>query len=929
MKKRLIAMILAGTMIFGQNVYATELPNGDSVAETEQETTEQENNQQDSSQIDEIQPSDENADNTSSDSPDEYESEEEKAYWEDIQQYATSDDESGEFDEEVYKSNINAKKRTLYVGNPILVAPSNIYVNMDNFHITVSDESVCRVSIEPCNNDYDYGFFKIEPLKRGKISFDVTDMEGKKVYNCEVTVLDDLPEDAAPINDIEIRSWFFNRTYYGADGYISKDEISHIKYLSFDYGCNKCNITDLSGLEYATGLQYLSIVDTNVKDISPIMGLNNLEKLSISGENFKDYSWLGSFSKLIDLGLTKTSIRDFSFISKLANLERLYLYSDEKFTDLSVVENLSNLQVLDVSNTNISDLKPLSKLKNLQDINMNGCNQIKNIEPLYNLSKLRRLQINNDQINDEQKLGMIRSWIENNTYSKGDLIEIPLYINFLAWKEKIHIDACEGDVNSIEIQQNDSNCVKILAKDKGNIKLSISLGNNNIKTLMTIQGENEDKICGADSDKDVVSYNNVNGISQTILTNNGELWGLYPKVKRIHTNVKKYVSKWIYTIDEDSNEVVDYILDNNDDLWSGDKKIQSNIQDVNGHYALTNNNTLIDLYNNKSDAVENVEAWNEADEDTIIYKADGSVWFRKEVGKDRIPDEWKKLDDDVVQFDGHSYLTKSGEIVYVYISSNGDYTCKVDATGVADVDWDNGFYYGQDGNTYIDCWNTAINIGRIKISKWGECNHGNDTVYYVLTDDSKLFYFTKDDINNKQFIADNVTDLQSYVYDEERGYSVIRPWIKTQSGEYFYLNNGMLSKTEDFNNSSDRTYKRNGITILTKVKKIWRIDEPKMVYALRTDGTIWDVTGVPKQILDLGQSTVKPGDVDGDSKVSTKDLMIVLYGVSGRNTLTDEQALAADIDGDGKVTVSDLTKILYYVSGRTAVLYEEERGRCI
>ena len=192
MKKRLVAMILAGTMIFGQNVYATELPNGDNVAETEQETTEQENNQQDdaaqdiisqdeavehdSSQIDEIQPNYENADNTSSDSSDEYESEEEKAYWEDIQQYATSDDESGEFDEEVYKSNINAHKRTLYVGNPILVAPSNIYVNMDNFHITVSDESVCRVSIEPCNNDYHYGFLKNQPLKRGKISINLTDI---------------------------------------------------------------------------------------------------------------------------------------------------------------------------------------------------------------------------------------------------------------------------------------------------------------------------------------------------------------------------------------------------------------------------------------------------------------------------------------------------------------------------------------------------------------------------------------------------------------------------------------------------------------------------------------------------------------------------------------------------------------------------------
>lgn len=48
--------------------------------------------------------------------------------------------------------------------------------------------------------------------------------------------------------------------------------------------------------------------------------------------------------------------------------------------------------------------------------------------------------------------------------------------------------------------------------------------------------------------------------------------------------------------------------------------------------------------------------------------------------------------------------------------------------------------------------------------------------------------------------------------------------------------------------------------------------------------------------------------------------MIVLYVVSGRNTLTADQSLAADIDGDGKVTVSDLTRILYYVSGRNTTL---------
>lgn len=107
---------------------------------------------------------------------------------------------------------------------------------------------------------------------------------------------------------------------------------------------------------------------------------------------------------------------------------------------------------------------------------------------------------------------------------------------------------------------------------------------------------------------------------------------------------------------------------------------------------------------------------------------------------------------------------------------------------------------------------------------------------------------------------------------------------------------------------------------MTSVKDTWDSVWIGKKYALRTDGTVWDVTDVPKMLLDLGQSTVEPGDVDGDSKVTTRDLMIVLYGVSGRNTLTDEQVQAADIDGDGKVSVSDLTRILYYVSGRNTTL---------
>lgn len=43
MKKRIVAMVLAGTMVFSQNVYATELSDGTGQTMTEQTETEQQN----------------------------------------------------------------------------------------------------------------------------------------------------------------------------------------------------------------------------------------------------------------------------------------------------------------------------------------------------------------------------------------------------------------------------------------------------------------------------------------------------------------------------------------------------------------------------------------------------------------------------------------------------------------------------------------------------------------------------------------------------------------------------------------------------------------------------------------------------------------------------------------------------------------------
>lgn len=325
------------------------------------------------------------------------------------------------------------------------------------------------------------------------------------------------------------------------------------------------------------------------------------------------------------------------------------------------------------------------------------------------------------------------------------------------------------------------------------------------------------------------------------------------------------------------------------------------------------------MYNDNDTVVKGVNDWTERDTYTIIYKEDGSLWFREEVGKNRKSADWKKIDDHVVQYSGdrRMYLTQSGELKSLYIDDdNGDYYCTIDASDVAMVDFVNSFYYGNDGNCYLDL-DRFTDIGNLKIKKWQYLDGG----FCILTDDNKLYTVNEKENGNKQLIAESIIDLgENSRYDEDKGGYIWRVWVKNSQGTYYYIVDGKLSQTDDFNKSNGENYTRNGVVLLTNVKDTWDSVWIGKKYALRTDGTVWDITDVPKMLLDLGQSVVEPGDVDGDSKVSTKDLMIVLYVVSGRNTLTADQSLAADIDGDGKVTVSDLTRILYYVSGRNTTL---------
>lgn len=58
------------------------------------------------------------------------------------------------------------------------------------------------------------------------------------------------------------------------------------------------------------------------------------------------------------------------------------------------------------------------------------------------------------------------------------------------------------------------------------------------------------------------------------------------------------------------------------------------------------------------------------------------------------------------------------------------------------------------------------------------------------------------------------------------------------------------------------------------------------------------------------ESTVIPGDIDGDGEVSTDDARTALRAATGLENLTAEQKAAADVDGDGEITPADARSIM-------------------
>ncbi|MBU7594532.1 leucine-rich repeat domain-containing protein [Metabacillus halosaccharovorans] len=174
---------------------------------------------------------------------------------------------------------------------------------------------------------------------------------------------------------------------FDLDRKIVESDMKHLKELSLE----RKRITDLTGLETATNLEYLYLSTNKVSNISQLALLKNLKYVYLDGNPISDFTPLSELTNLISLGLGNTGVKNLSFLANLQALEDLSLDNNE-LESLSTLPKLNQLAYLSVYDNKVTSLKGLEKLENLTSLSADE-NPITSLEDLDVSSKLRDLNL--------------------------------------------------------------------------------------------------------------------------------------------------------------------------------------------------------------------------------------------------------------------------------------------------------------------------------------------------------------------------------------------------------------------------------------------------------------------------------------------------------------------------------------------------------
>ncbi|TDL78966.1 fibronectin type III domain-containing protein [Peribacillus frigoritolerans] len=148
------------------------------------------------------------------------------------------------------------------------------------------------------------------------------------------------------------------------------------------------DIKDLSGLEYATNLMYVYLLNNESElDLSPLRGLPIFD-LTIENTKLKGYEKIAEMESLVSLSIRNNQLKDISFIKEMEQLDYLDL-SQNEIRDIAVLSNLDELEVLVLFDNQIEHLgdEGLEDLMSLE-ISRNPLKDLSGLDQFHSLEVL-------------------------------------------------------------------------------------------------------------------------------------------------------------------------------------------------------------------------------------------------------------------------------------------------------------------------------------------------------------------------------------------------------------------------------------------------------------------------------------------------------------------------------------------------------------
>ncbi|MDD3363022.1 MAG: dockerin type I domain-containing protein [Hespellia sp.] len=837
--KKVMALVLAVSMMFGQTAFAEDVSQQQEIQEAEgvDENVPKEDQTEEpvlsEGEVDSVEQDNEAEESSEKTSvkDDTQETETEQPVEEEAQK--TEDANVAASEQNVQQITIqaycDAKVYKAIEIDPIFVGDG---ASAESYQLRISEQDE-KCNIESLGNSY-IGSGESQKVKANfiiqgnsvgtsdyeliKSAYDSEKMEQveTKIANVVINVEKNVPENSVKFADDTLMKSVFQL--------ITWDSQSN---QSVGYDRNQDGLMQIEEMEAITSMS----LTTDIQNLTGLEYATNLTMVIISG---------GMESKVSN-----------SLLQQLCDFTTL--------TNVSIYGNCEDI--------NFEQFKKLTELRSFSYSGVITPNQeidcINFIEEMVK-NKLRSVRI--DKMSDENKLNLMVNTTDYKTI-KGN--------TFHPYREDIQ-DSLFGSQLTVEVQGDivkKSESFSLIACKTGKTTAKITLGNASKTVNIEVEGIDENVALEDSKEKVDFATDKFSGDSIiTVIRENKELWTVYPEQKKIKGNVVKYVAGYAYEVDESQDAVSFYrqILDGNDVLWNFDKKIADHVDRYDNHYVLQKDGTLKDIYSQSADESD-VSDWGRKDDGrncigTFLLKTDGVLCYRDDVKKDEVGNAYTQIATNVKQL-----VKKKGRVTEVtigYIDNNGIYVGNDGQTieGVEKYEtsylWTKtGFYmYDERMRTMVciadnetDCKVDYVFNGTSYDSSYGTYMCIVDENHYLYKVSVKYDYANNTTSYGKPELVTKSFDKQSddrqalYIGTDGKYYDVNNREVELQTYNYtspYEIKDGMLYKY--------------GVAILSDTANYMTYHDYETdatyLYVIRTDGTVWDVTNIPKMITKYVES---------------------------------------------------------------------------